>query len=100
MRRLSRLLVFAALCALAAPVFAATPQVGDAAPTFRLQSDVDRAASSSYGVLTSYKGQHYARRTTFLIDPRGRVAKIYVDVDPEQNSSQVLGDLASLKAAR
>ncbi len=42
---------------------------------------------------------HYAKRTTFLIDPQGRIAKVYVDVDPEKNSAQVLHDLAALKAA-
>lgn len=42
-------------------------------------------------------GFHCARRTTLLIDPRGRIAKTCRDVDPKANSSQVLHDLASLK---
>ena len=66
---------------------------------FPLLSDADRTVATRYGVLTSYKGQHYAKRTTFLIDPQGRVSKVYVDVDPEKNSAQVLTDLATLKAA-
>ena len=44
-------------------------------------------------------GFKYARRTTFLIDPQGKIAKVYQDVDPEKNSAQVLADLATLKAA-
>ena len=41
-------------------------------------------------------GMTYAKRETFLIDPEGKVAKHYRDVDPEKNSKQVLEDLASL----
>lgn len=66
---------------------------------FPLLSDADRKVAQAYGVLTSQKGMHYARRTTFLIDPEGNVAKVYQDVDPEKNSAQVLADLATLKAS-
>ncbi|WP_458070332.1 peroxiredoxin [Rhodanobacter sp. BL-MT-08] len=66
---------------------------------FPLLADSDRSVATSYGVLTSDGGVHYAKRTTFLIDPQGRIAKIYVDVDPEKNSGQVLTDLTALKAA-
>jgi len=66
---------------------------------FPLLADSDRSVATTYGVLTSDSGVHYAKRTTFLIDPQGRIAKIYIDVDPEKNSGQVLTDLAALKAA-
>lgn len=66
---------------------------------FPLLSDADRKVAEAYGVLASKMGFHYAKRTTFLIDPQGKVAKVYEDVDPEKNSAQVLGDLAALKAA-
>jgi len=66
---------------------------------FPLLSDADRKVATEYGVLTSHMGMHYAKRTTFLINPDGKVAKVYQDVDPEKNSAQVLGDLAQLKAA-
>jgi peroxiredoxin Q/BCP len=66
---------------------------------FPLLSDADRKVSTAYGVLASRLGMHYARRTTFLVDPQGRIAKVYTDVDPEKSSTQVLADLASLKAA-
>ena len=175
MRRLSCLLVLPLLYALVAPAFAVSPQVGEAAPTFRLQdqnghwrtpadfhghwlvmyfypkdftpgcttevctfrddisklrkagaevvgvslddvkshaefaakyhvpfpllADADRTVATSYGVLAEHMGMHYAKRSTFLIDPWGKIAKIYVDVDPEKNSVQVMSDLAALKAA-
>lgn len=66
---------------------------------FPLLADSGHKVSRAYGVLASTVGFHYARRTTFLIDPQGKVAKVYEDVDPEKNSSQVLADLASLRAA-
>jgi len=65
---------------------------------FPLLADVDKTAAKSYGVLTSKLGFEYARRDTFVIDPQRRIAKHYVDVDPEQNVNQVLADLARLKA--
>lgn len=66
---------------------------------FPLLSDANRQVATSYGVLTSAIGLHFAKRTTFLIDPNGKIAKIYRDVDPEKNSAQVLTDLATLKKA-
>jgi len=67
---------------------------------FPLLSDADRKVAEAYGVLASRGGMHYARRTTFLIDPQGELAKVYEDVDPQKNSAQVLADLSALKAAR
>ncbi len=64
---------------------------------FPLLADVDKTAARAYGVLTSKLGFEYARRDTFVIDPQGKIAKHYADVDPEQNVTQVLEDLASLR---
>jgi len=66
---------------------------------FPLLADTDRQAATEYGVLGSMVGIHYAKRTTFLVDPQGQIAKVYVDVDPKANSSQVLRDLATLQKA-
>ena len=63
---------------------------------FPLLSDAKQDTAKAYGVLTSKMGMTYAKRETFLIDPQGKIAKHYRDVDPEQNSKQVLTDLASL----
>lgn len=66
---------------------------------FPLLSDNSQATAKAYGVLTyseKYK-MSFAKRETFLIDPTGKVAKHYVDVDPKENSGQVLADLATLK---
>ncbi|TCV92042.1 peroxiredoxin Q/BCP [Luteibacter rhizovicinus] len=66
---------------------------------FPLLSDADGAVAQKYDVLNNKMGMKYARRETFLIDPAGKIVKVYKDVDPEKNSKQVLTDLAALKAA-
>ena len=63
---------------------------------FPLLADNKQEAAKAYGVLTSKMGMSYAKRETFLIDPQGKIAKHYRDVDPEKNSKQVLADLAAL----
>lgn len=67
---------------------------------FRLLSDADSSVAKAYGVLASKLGMQYARRETFLIDPDGKVAKRYRDVDPKENSKQVLADLAALRQSK
>jgi peroxiredoxin Q/BCP len=63
---------------------------------FPLLSDNKQVTAKEYGVLTSKMGMTYAKRETFLIDPQGKIAKHYRDVDPEKNSKQVMADLAAL----
>ena len=64
---------------------------------FPLLSDNTQATAKSYGVLATHLTFTYARRETFLIDPQGKVARHYKDVDPKANSGQVLADLDTLK---
>jgi peroxiredoxin Q/BCP len=64
---------------------------------FPLLSDNTQATAKTYGVLATHLNFTYARRETFLIDPHGKIAKHYKDVDPKANSGQVLADLATLK---
>jgi peroxiredoxin Q/BCP len=66
---------------------------------FPLLSDATRSVAKSYGVLSSRGDFVYARRDTFLIDPQGRVARHYENVDPEQNVKNVLADLDALRSA-
>ena len=64
---------------------------------FPLLSDAKQETAKAYGVLTTHLTFVYARRETFVIDPQGKVAKHYKDVDPKENSTQVLADLETLK---
>ena len=60
---------------------------------FSVLADSDKAVARAYGVLNMLG---YARRETFVIDPRGRIAKHYVNVDPKAHSKQLLADLQAL----
>lgn len=65
---------------------------------FPLLADTNKDASKAYGVLTSTLGFSHAKRETFIISPKGLVAKHYEGVDPKVNAQQVLADLETLKA--
>lgn len=63
---------------------------------FPLLADTDGLVSDAYGVKTRKFGMTLAKRQTFLIDPRGSVAKHYEKVDPDTHSAEVLADLRAL----
>lgn len=54
----------------------------------------------SYG-LKKFMGKEYMgiSRNTFIIDPNGAIAKVYLKVKPENHAEQVLQDLEALIAA-
>jgi thioredoxin-dependent peroxiredoxin len=39
-----------------------------------------------------------ASRNTFLIDPQGKIAKVWVKVDPNKHSADVLSTLQTIEA--
>jgi len=64
---------------------------------FKLLADPDAHVSTEYGSVMDYQGSKLAARNTFLIDPNGKIAKVYTGVKPAEHSEQVLKDLAELK---
>ena len=64
---------------------------------FKLLADPDAKVSAQYGSTMDYKGATMAARNTFLINPEGKIAKVYTGVKPAEHSEQVLKDLAELK---
>jgi peroxiredoxin Q/BCP len=65
---------------------------------FPLLADTTKNTARAYGVLYRALGiMELARRETFLIDPQGRIARHYVDVDPKGHSTAVLADLKALR---
>jgi len=67
---------------------------------FPILADADKQVAKDYGVLHRPLGlMDLARRETFIVDPQGRIAKHYRDVDPATHSRQVLVDLKALQAA-
>ena len=64
---------------------------------FKLLADPDGKVSTEYGSVMDYKGSKLAARNTFIINPKGEIAKVYTGVKPAEHSEQVLKDLADLK---
>ena len=64
---------------------------------FTLLADEHKEVVGTYGVFGEKKfmGRTYmgTMRTSFLIDPKGRIAKIYEKVKPEKHASEVIADL-------
>ena len=70
--------------------------------TFKLLADTGHDVSAKYGTLQNYKMQDGSSvaadaRTTFLISPDGRVAKVFVKVNPTKHSEEVLAALGELQ---
>jgi thioredoxin-dependent peroxiredoxin len=65
--------------------------------SFTLLSDADKKVVADYGSLGNYMGMKIAKRNTFLIDPNGKIAKVWTGVDPAQSSSEVLTALNELE---
>ena len=64
---------------------------------FKLLSDSDHKVTEEYGSLTNLGLVKFASRHTFIIDPQGKIVKVYVDVNPNQYSEEVLAALAELQ---
>jgi peroxiredoxin Q/BCP len=64
---------------------------------FTLLSDPDKKVIKEWGVWQKKKfmGKEYMgiARTSFLIDPKGKVAKVYEKVKPEVHAEEVLRDI-------
>ena len=69
---------------------------------FRLLSDADQAVGRTYGVVRATGDQYaaFALRHSFLIDPGGRIARVYDVADVKSHADEVLADLERLREAR
>ena len=61
--------------------------------TFHLLADPDHKVVSAYGSLGAFGPMTIAQRNTFLIDPQGKIAKVWVKVTPATAASDVLAAL-------
>jgi thioredoxin-dependent peroxiredoxin len=79
--------------------FAAKHELG-----FTLLADADHSVAEKYGTWTekSMYGKKYwgVQRATFLIDPEGKVARVFPKVQPAKHDGLVLGALAELQGER
>jgi peroxiredoxin Q/BCP len=60
---------------------------------FPLLADPRGAVAARYGSIRNFGLFKLARRNTFLIDPQGRIAKVYLSASASGNSREVLDDL-------
>jgi peroxiredoxin Q/BCP len=65
--------------------------------SFKLLADTAAAVSTQYGSLKNIMGKTLSARNTFLIDPEGKVARIFLDVKPAAHSEEVLAALDQLR---
>jgi peroxiredoxin Q/BCP len=66
--------------------------------TFKLLADDQKKVVKEYGSTMGMAGMTLASRNTFLIDPQGKIVKVWVKVDPKTHSQDVIATLESLKA--
>jgi peroxiredoxin Q/BCP len=64
--------------------------------TFKLLADTNKTASSEYGSVMNMVVTKIAARNTFLIDPQGKIAKVWTGVEPNRHSAEVLEALSSV----
>ena len=63
---------------------------------FPLLADHDADLARRYGAYADWLVARFARRYTFLIDPQGKIAKIYLKVDTSKHSAEIIADLKQL----
>jgi len=66
---------------------------------FTLLSDEEKKVVAEYGSLANYMGMKIASRNTFLIDPQGKIVKVWTKVDPSHHSEEVLTALNSMEGS-
>jgi peroxiredoxin Q/BCP len=67
--------------------------------TFRLLADPEHKVVEAYGSLGHFATFTIANRNTFLIDPTGKIAKVWTKVEVQHHSEEVLAALAELEKA-
>ena len=61
---------------------------------FPLLADTDKSVAGAYGTLGPLG---FPRRSTFVIDAAGRIAKVFTSVKPEGHEREVLAAIAGLR---
>lgn len=62
--------------------------------TFKLLADTEKIVVAGYGSLSD---RGFASRNTFLIDPEGKIVKVWTGVKPSEHSDEVLAALSELQ---
>ncbi len=64
---------------------------------FPLLADIGGKVAKSYGSLTKLGPLLFAKRHTFIINPEGRLAKIYRSVKPATHSDEIIAEIRNLQ---
>lgn len=64
---------------------------------FRLLSDRDASVSEAYSSVMEYQGAKLSARNTFIIDPKGNLARVFEKVKVVPHSDEVLAALDELQ---
>ena len=64
---------------------------------FKLLADTEAKVSEQYGSVMEYNGAKLSARNTFIIDPQGKLVKVFEKVKVAAHSEEVLAALASLQ---
>jgi peroxiredoxin Q/BCP len=65
---------------------------------FQLLADTERKVADAYGSLSNLVVTKVAARNTFVIDPQGKIARVFPKVKPAEHSQEVLAALDELGA--
>ncbi|HEY6280291.1 MAG TPA: peroxiredoxin [Burkholderiales bacterium] len=65
---------------------------------FPLLADKKGEIAERYGSILDLGVAKFAKRNTFLINPQGKIAKVYLKADTSRNSKEVIEDLKVLAA--
>ena len=65
--------------------------------TFKLLADEKHEVVNTYGSTMKFGDNEVAARNTFLVDPQGTIRKVFLKVNPNPHSAEVLMALAELE---
>ena len=65
---------------------------------FKLLADTSHHVSKIYGSLMNFGVAQISARNTFLIDPQGRIARAFANVNPARHSAEVLSAIDALQS--
>ena len=67
--------------------------------SFKLLADTKQQVSTEYDSVMTHNDAKLSARHTFLIDPQGKVQKVWLEVKPDKHSEEVLAALTQLQGA-
>ena len=67
--------------------------------SFKLLADTKQDVSTQYDSVMNLAVAKLSARHTFLIDPQGKIEKVWLDVKPDKHSEEVLAALTELQAS-